>query len=585
MATGLRFRANDTSFSDVRIVFSGANLLSRTDATFIWKSRHVEQSNGLYFTNVWWTQNTGSWDSGAYSAGFHPYPCDGTYDANGERLVQLAYTHYFEIAGLLAAKDFIASPGGPSYLVTKDVWTTQACKVEVISGTTLRHSFYPDLDNPTKVIVQDIALASLESSPTSPIFAFGSSPWTVSSDTNSETASGIHRFFKAFATPLSLADIQSEAAEESNTPVTTAGIANVWYTNIDPTPSDITDKSGEGHDPTWATSYRPAQWTGGGREQIGPFWEYYSEGSASTTIVLPARDIAAGSLIRIAVRNENGGATVSVADTASGTWQSQTTTANSVQSSICWAWDHPGGTGVVITITFSSSQDYRWACAFEHSGGDTADPAQIASKVTSSSNSPSHAMTVTPDCDTMMVHGSFSSASFDSTAPTDLVRFKNYSAVSFIEKVTGTSQTQAHTGGSGSSAISMAFTLPAALSTSRPSAITAGSWTDEAGGTLTVTDVNDDSDSTGAMDPAGASYPVLAFTMDTPMAAVSQTVYFRGRDIVAGKQARQVLFANDGTTVVATGAWHTMTGSLATYSDVLTPTATAYKGEIQTQSA
>ena len=250
MATGLRFRGNNTSLSDVRIVFSGANLLSRTDATFIWKSRHVEQSNGLYFTNVWWTQNTGSWDSGAYSAGFHPYPCDGTYDGTGQYSAASSYEHYYEIAGLLAAKDFIASPGGPSYVVTKDVWTTQACKVEVISGTTLRHSFYPDLDNPTKVIVQDIALASLESSPTSPIFAFGSSPWTVSGDTNSETASGIHRFFKAFATPLSLADIQSEAAEESNTPVTTAGIANVWYTNIDPTPSDITDKSGEGHDPT-----------------------------------------------------------------------------------------------------------------------------------------------------------------------------------------------------------------------------------------------------------------------------------------------------------------------------------------------
>ena len=123
-------------------------------------------------------------------------------------------------------------------------------------------------------------------------------------------------------------------------------------------------------------------------------------------------------------------------------------------------------------------------------------------------------------------------------------------------------------------------------SVSRPSSVTAGSWTDEAGGALVVADINDNSDSTGAKDPAGASYPVLAFTMDTPMAAsVSQTCYFRGNNVAAGKQARQVLFANDGTTVVATGAWKTMTGSLATYSDVLTPTATAYKGEIQTQAA
>ena len=123
-------------------------------------------------------------------------------------------------------------------------------------------------------------------------------------------------------------------------------------------------------------------------------------------------------------------------------------------------------------------------------------------------------------------------------------------------------------------------------SVSRPSAVTPNTWTDEAGGSLVVADINDASDSTGAKDPAGASYPVLAFTMDTPMAAsVSQTCYFRGNNVAAGKQARQVLFANDGTTVVATGAWKTMTGSLATYSDVLTPTATAYKGEIQTQAA
>ena len=122
-------------------------------------------------------------------------------------------------------------------------------------------------------------------------------------------------------------------------------------------------------------------------------------------------------------------------------------------------------------------------------------------------------------------------------------------------------------------------------SVSRPSSVTPNTWTDEAGGALVVADINDNSDSTGAKDPAGASYPVLAFTMDTPMAAsVSQTCYFRGNNVAAGKQARQVLFANDGTTVVATGAWKTMTGSLATYSDSLTPTATAYKGEIQTQA-
>ena len=182
---------------------------------------------------------------------------------------------------------------------------------------------------------------------------------------------------------------------------------------------------------------------------------------------------------------------------------------------------------------------------------------------------------------------------FNSATPVDALNSGDvvYWAAIFDETISAAQADAWHRGPFGSIVTQVLpspkfWTLQTTLATSRPSAITAGTWTDEAGGTLTVTDVNDTSDSTGAKDPAGASYPVLAFTMDTPMAAsVSQTCYFRGNDVTAGKQVRQVLFANDGTTVVATGAWHTMTGSLATYSDVLTPTATAYKGEIQTQSA
>lgn len=119
---------------------------------------------------------------------------------------------------------------------------------------------------------------------------------------------------------------------------------------------------------------------------------------------------------------------------------------------------------------------------------------------------------------------------------------------------------------------------------SRPVSITAGTWTDEAGGTLVAADVNDASDATGARDAAGTDYTALAFTLDTPKATSEQTFYFRGYNLAGGKQVRQVYFANDGTTVVATGAWKTMTGTLATYSDVLTPTGIAYKGEIQKQA-
>ena len=55
-----------------------------------------------------------------------------------------------------------------------------------------------------------------------------------------------------------IADIVSEA----NAPLSTsAGSAGVWYLNMNPTPNDISDKSGRGHHPTWAGSGRPALWS------------------------------------------------------------------------------------------------------------------------------------------------------------------------------------------------------------------------------------------------------------------------------------------------------------------------------------
>ena len=131
---------------------------------------------------------------------------------------------------------------------------------------------------------------------------------------------------------------------------------------------------------------------------------------------------------------------------------------------------------------------------------------------------------------------------------------------------------------------SLNFVLGGSAPISRPVSITAGTWTDEAGGTLVAADLNDASDATGARDVAGAEYTALAFTLDNPKDTTAQTFFFRGYSLTGGKQVRQVYFANDGTTVVATGAWKTMTGTLATYSDVLTPTGIAYKGQIQKQA-
>jgi len=273
--SGLNFLANGAAGSDIRLAWSGANLLSRTAQTVIWKAFYAQQSG--YYADVWDAENDGSFHFSKYEHGTHPYPCDGAFNGTGQATGGTGESgdiHYFEIAGLgdgpevLFGHDFIASPGGTAKLVVNGIWYTHARTVEVVSGTILRHTFWPDVVNdPSYVIQQDLTLADLNV-PTSPAFIVGCSPWTSSNFagtgsgyTNTETPGNITRGIKLFNAPLTISDIASEAASATNSPVTAAGIASVWYMNENPTPTDITDKSGAGHTPTWANANRPTLWT------------------------------------------------------------------------------------------------------------------------------------------------------------------------------------------------------------------------------------------------------------------------------------------------------------------------------------
>jgi hypothetical protein len=73
-----------------------------------------------------------------------------------------------------------------------------------------------------------------------------------------ERLNGILRGIRLYSASLSQADILSEATSPLST---SAGTAGVWYMNMNPTPSDISDKSGRGHHPAWAGTGRPALWS------------------------------------------------------------------------------------------------------------------------------------------------------------------------------------------------------------------------------------------------------------------------------------------------------------------------------------
>lgn len=265
--TGLTFGENASPDSDVRIVWAGDDLLPRTAHTFLWKSFYIQQTG--YYATTWHSHNDGAFHGDTYEFGCHPHPCDGTFDnGSGQRLVGTGgdgTVHYHEIAGL-GAGDFISTPGGlngGAHLVTKGVWRWYA-RQSFVSGSNLVHRHYRNLENDLTDYIEKSILLSALTSASAPAFYFGCSDWRVGlpfdATGNDETPYGNHRSFAAFNAALTASECQQELASDSNSAQTAAGIASVWYINKNPTPDDVSDKSGAGHSPVYANARRPTLW-------------------------------------------------------------------------------------------------------------------------------------------------------------------------------------------------------------------------------------------------------------------------------------------------------------------------------------
>jgi hypothetical protein len=247
--------------TDIRLVWDGSNLLPRASHTVIFRYNPHPQEG--YYAVFWHAPNDGSFSSVPYYFGTHPYPATDC-QVNGSGAAQSGSStstdHCWESAG---PADRLATDGtNPGYVVVKNTWYVQARRVRTggACGSDYEHTYFLDLvNNPTRKILH--CQSSLGSAGSNPAFYMGSSDWTSSGDFNGETLGGKIRGLQFYNAGLSDADILTEAANQySNTPVTAAGIANKWYMNQDPTVADVTDKSGAGHSPSWATAVRPADW-------------------------------------------------------------------------------------------------------------------------------------------------------------------------------------------------------------------------------------------------------------------------------------------------------------------------------------
>jgi hypothetical protein len=228
--------------------FQFLNPLPIYPATYIWQA-FPRQQPGYYTTFFWGTGGTEFfWDSGQANSfyGAHPYPDpppSGT-------------SHFWEIATDFGG-DFLSLD-----TVAYKRWYTQAL-VAWDTGSGKRTIFYYDLPDTSKFIDHTTDASFGNKTPPTPALTWGDAPWIVpeAPDTHGqghEIYCGVLRGIRVYSIDLTAQDILSEA----NSPLSTAaGAASIWYLNLDPTPSDISDKSGLGHDPQWVGTERPGLWS------------------------------------------------------------------------------------------------------------------------------------------------------------------------------------------------------------------------------------------------------------------------------------------------------------------------------------
>jgi len=259
--TGLSFPSNGDSPGSAFVAFQflnphlnglpmwGAN---NGGVTYIWKYKPRQQAG--YYVTLWWSNNgVFTWNGGKSDSyyGAHPYPRGGGTSTT---------SHDWEIGGMDYGSDFTNTLAGAPKPVVKDRWYTQALRITVNGDGTRTARFYTDLPSTAPAdVIQAVAPSYFGNSiPPQPALTFGDSPWYA--DYQHERLSGVLRGIKIFNKVLSEADTLAEAGSDAL--VTSAGLTNVWYMNINPTPDDISDKSGKGHNPAWAQPANKATlWT------------------------------------------------------------------------------------------------------------------------------------------------------------------------------------------------------------------------------------------------------------------------------------------------------------------------------------
>ncbi len=227
---GLDFPGSATVNDTMRFEFNSP--MGPYPATYIWRAYPRQQRS--YYTAFFWGNGGEFYPDNTYY-GFHPYP---DWDSVSR--------HFWEIAAP-PGKDIVSSDD-----VIYDRWYLQVVVCSEVDGVRVEE-FYWDWPDTTKVLRHESASFP---EPPDPVLVVGDAPWNP----GKEVWNGVLRGFQFYDAALSMDELQREIAMpgSARTP---------WYLNVNPTPSDIADKSLSGNDPVWMSPSRPSLWIG--RQRAG----------------------------------------------------------------------------------------------------------------------------------------------------------------------------------------------------------------------------------------------------------------------------------------------------------------------------
>jgi hypothetical protein len=242
--TGLDFPGSAATTGTIRFRFT--NPLPIYPATYVW--RYLPRSQPSYYTTFFWG-NDGEfrWHDGHADSyyGAHPYPFPAPHFVP---IDQVGPRHWEISVNSIDTLSEETVDYGRWHVQALRVWSDWRGK---------EHEYFWDLPDTSKVLRYTAPRAYGETNPPKPSLTFGDAPWNESN----EIMDGILRGIQVYTARLTVAEILGEATSPLSTP---AGGRCAWYVNINPTPTDIADKSGRGHNPEWVGPERPSLWVESG---------------------------------------------------------------------------------------------------------------------------------------------------------------------------------------------------------------------------------------------------------------------------------------------------------------------------------